>query len=83
MSTTKALLLKALVVCIIAMVCGTLAGVAFSLLYYGLIPTPMRADVYLSDTYAKMRLRFWLAFAAGAVFGAVWSYRIVKSIEFK
>jgi hypothetical protein len=27
------------------------------------------------------KLRFWLAFAAGAIFGAVWSYRIVKDLE--
>ena len=79
----KALLIKILVVCIIAVICGVLVGPAFSLFYYGFIPRPYRAEIYLSDTYAKMKIRFWLAFAAGAVFGAVWSYKIVKSIDFK
>jgi len=41
----------------------------------------MLARVYLSDTPAKMHLRFWIAFALGAIFGIVWSYKIVKDIK--
>ncbi len=77
----KALLVKVVVVCLAALVCGAVAGVLFSLWYYGFIPRPMLTDVYLSDTYARMRLRFWIAFAVGAVFGVVWSYRIIKTMK--
>jgi hypothetical protein len=43
----------------------------------------MMAKVYLSDTDAKMRFRFWIAFAAGALMGAIWSYRVVRTMDFK
>lgn len=77
----KPVLIKILVVCLIAAICGAVVGVLFSLYFYGFIPRPWLAKVYLSDTAAAAKLRFWLAFAAGAVFGAVWSYRIVKDLE--
>ena len=77
----KSLLLKILVVSIIAVVCGAIVAVLFSLSYYGLFPQHRLADAYLADTPAKAKLRFWLAFAAGAVFGIVWSYRMVKEME--
>jgi len=79
----KALLIKTVVVCVAALICGVVAGVLFSLWYYGFIPRPMLTDVYLSDTYAAMRLRFWAAFAVGAGFGGVWSYRMVKTMKFE
>lgn len=80
----KGVLIKILVICIIAAICGVIAGIGFSLFFYGLIPdNDLLARVYLSDTEAKVRFRFWMAFAAGAIFGAVWSYRIVKSIDLK
>ncbi|HPC96260.1 MAG TPA: hypothetical protein PLU87_15040 [Sedimentisphaerales bacterium] len=78
---TKAWLIKGTVILVIAVICGSIAGVLFSLFFYGFIPAPWRADMYLSDTEAKMKLRFWAAFAVGAIFGAVWSYRIVKDMD--
>jgi len=77
----KPLLIKIFVVCLIAAICGVIAGVVFSIWFYGLIPRPWHAEVIASDTPAKAWLRFWLAFAVGAVGGAVWSYRIVKDLE--
>ncbi len=77
----RTLLVKVAVVCLVAIICGGVAGVLFSLWYYGFIPRPMLTDAYLSDTQARMRLRFWIAFAVGAVFGAVWSYRIVRTMK--
>jgi len=78
---TKALLIKGTVILVIAGICGGIAGVLLSLLFYGFIPAPWRADIYLSDTEAKMRLRFWVAFAVGAIFGVAWSYKVVKDME--
>ncbi|UCD49954.1 MAG: hypothetical protein JSW27_20795 [Phycisphaerales bacterium] len=77
----KPVLIKIFVVCFIAAVCGGAVGVLSSLHFYGFIPRPWLAKVYLSDTAADAKLRFWIAFAAGAIFGAVWSYRIVKDLE--
>jgi hypothetical protein len=77
----KAILLKTLVVCIAAGVCGAIAGVLFSVFFYNFVPRSMLTEVYLSDTHAKMKLRFWIAFGVGAVFGIVWSYRIVKDLD--
>lgn len=79
----KTVLVKILVVCVAALICGVVAGVLVSLFYYDVVPQPMLVETYLSDTYAKMRLRFWIAFAVGAIFGVVWSYRVVKSIDLK
>lgn len=78
---TKAWLIKGTVILLIAVICGGIAGLLFSLFFYGFIPAPWRAHIYLSDTEAKMKLRFWGAFAVGAIFGVVWSYRIVKDME--
>jgi len=75
------LLIKGTVILVIAGICGGIAGVLLSLLFYGFIPAPWRADIYLSDTEAKMRLRFWVAFAVGAIFGVAWSYKVVKDME--
>ncbi len=77
----KALLTKITVVCVIAVICGVIAGGLFSLCFYGFVPEHKLAEVYVADTPAKAKLRFWIAFAAGAVFGIVWSYRIVKDME--
>ncbi len=79
--TTKALLTKISVICVIAVVCGGVAGLLFSLCFYGFVPRHMLSDVLDSDTEAKMNLRFWGAFAVGAIFGVVWSYRMVKDME--
>jgi hypothetical protein len=40
----------------------------FSLFFYGFIPAPWRAHIYLSDT-SEDELRFWGAFAVGAISG--------------
>ena len=77
----RVLLMKVTVVCLAAIVGGGVAGVLFSLWYYGFVPRYRLADVLDSDTYAKMALRFWAAFAVGAVFGVAWSYRVVKTIK--
>ncbi len=79
----KPLLTKVLVVCLIALICGAAAGLLFSLFFYGMLPEHMRAEVYVSDTPARVRLRFWIAFAAGAILGAVWSYRMVKGMDLR
>jgi hypothetical protein len=79
----RAFLIKAFVVGLIAAICGGVVGVLFSLWFYGFVPRYMLAEVYLSDTDAKMRFRFWAAFAAGAVFGAIWAYRVVRTMDFK
>lgn len=79
----KALLIKIVVICVAAIICGGVAGVLFFLYYYGFVPRRQLADVLNSDTYAKMNLRFWAAFAVGAAFGGVWSYRIVKAMKFQ
>ena len=78
----RVLLMKVTVVCLAAIVCGGVAGALFSLWYYGFIPRYRLGDVLDSDTYAKMALRFWAAFAIGAIFGVVWSYRAVKTMKF-
>lgn len=77
----KTLLTKIAMVCIIAAVCGGIVGLLFSLFFYGLVPRYMLSAVLDSDTEAKMKLRFWGAFAAGAIFGVVWSYRMVRDME--
>ncbi len=77
----KALLIKIAMVGVIAAVCGGIAGLLFSLCFYGLIPRYLLPAVLDSDTVAKMHLRFWGAFAVGAIFGVVWSYRMVKDME--
>jgi len=77
----KALLVKGTVILVIAVICGGIAGLLLSLCFYGFVPRHMLSDVLDSDTEAKMHLRFWGAFAIGAIFGAVWSYRIVKDTE--
>jgi len=79
----KMLLIKISVVCLAAVICGAVVGVLFSLSYYFLVPDHRLSEVYLSDTYAKMRLRFWIAFVVGAIFDAAWSYRLVRSTAFK
>jgi hypothetical protein len=78
----KTLMVKIAVVCLAALVCGSVAGVRFSLWYYDFIPDWRIADVLDSDTYAKMAFRFWAAFIVGAVFGGVWVYRVVKNTKF-
>ncbi len=78
------LLAKILFISLTAAICGAVAGVLFSLWFYGIIPDEQVATkVYLSDTYAKVKLRFWIAFAVGAVFGGVWSYRMARGSYFK
>ena len=77
---TKPLLIKIFVVCLIALICAAAVGVLFSVYFYGFIPRPWLAEIYLSDTPAKVKLRFWTAFAAGAIFSVVWSYRMVKDM---
>lgn len=77
----KMLLTKIAMVCVVAAVCGGIAGLFFSIIFYGLVPRYMLADVLESDTKAAMHLRFWAAFAVGAIFGAVWSYRAIKDTD--
>lgn len=77
----KTTLGKLFVIFLAAVICGLVTGVVFSIYFYGLVPRSMLAEVYLSDTPAKMHLRFWIAFAAGAIIGIVWSYKVVKDIE--
>ena len=67
----------------IALICGAVVGVLFSICFYGLIPRPWLAKIYLFDTPDKAKLRFWIAFAAGAIFGAAWSYRMVKGMDLR
>ena len=74
-------LIKGTVAFVLAVVCGGIAGVLLSLFFYGFIPAPWRADIYLSDTEAKMKPRFWLAFPVGAIFGVAWSYTVVNDME--
>ncbi|MHC4534237.1 MAG: hypothetical protein ACYS6K_09805 [Planctomycetota bacterium] len=64
-----------------AVIFGLVVGVLFSLFFYGFIPRPWLAQVYLSDTPKKMHFRFWMAFVAGAIAGSIWSYQAVKDIE--
>lgn len=45
-----------------------------------MLPRHQMTEVYLSDTPEKVKLRFWIAFAVGAIFGLVWSYRVVKNM---
>jgi len=68
-------------VCLIAAICGGVVGMLFSLCFYGLIPRPWSTELYLSDTPATVKLRFWIASAAGAIFGVVWSYKMVKDMD--
>ncbi len=77
----KAWLIKGMVILAIAVICGGIAGLLFSLWFYGFVPRHMLSDVLDSDTEAKMHLRFWGAFAVGAIFGVAWSYRVVKDME--
>ena len=77
----KATWVKLLVVFLGAVIFGLIAGVLFTIYFYGFVPDSILAKVYLSDTPAKMRLRFWIAFAVGAIFGIIWTYRAVKDIE--
>ncbi len=79
----KPLLMKSFVVCLIALICGGAVGLLFSLFFYGMLPEHMTAEVYLSDTPARVKLRFWIAFAVGAIFGAVWSYKMVKDMDLR
>jgi hypothetical protein len=78
----KTLAVKVVVVGVAALICGSGAGLLFSLWYYGLIPEDWIADVLDSDTHAKMAFRFWAAFIVGAIFGGVWVWRVVKNIKF-
>ena len=77
----KAILIKLLVIFIVAVIYGTVVGFLFSIWFYGFITRHMFAEVYLSDTPEKLRFRFWVAFAVGAVVGIVWSYKVVKDME--
>ena len=79
----KPLAIKIVVVVLIALICGVVVGLLVSLFFYSFIPRPWLAEVYLSDTPAKAKLRFWMAFLAGALFGAVWSYRMVKDMDLR
>ena len=74
----KATLIKLSIICLAAVVCGVIVGVLFSIFFYGLLPRDIGTEVYLADTHAKMHLRFWIAFAVGAVIGIIWAYRVVK-----
>ena len=77
----KTWLIKAVAVCIIAVICGCIGGLLFSLYFYGFVPRHMLADVLESDTEAKMKLRFWIAFAVSAIPGLAWAYRILRDVQ--
>ena len=79
----KPLAIKIVVVVLIAAICGVVVGGLFSLFFYGFVPRHMLADVLASDTSTKAKWRFWIAFLAGAIFGAVWSYRMVKDMDLR
>ena len=79
----KSLAIKVLVIFLIAVICGVLTGVLFSLFFYGFVPRHMLADVLASDTSVKAKWRFWIAFIAGVIFGLVWAYRIFKDTDLR
>jgi hypothetical protein len=80
----KEILVKLFIICIGAVVCGLVVGLFFSFFFYAIVDRIMPGrtiEIYLSDTRAKMYLRFWIAFAVGAVTGAAWLYKIVKEYK--
>ena len=77
----KEILIKLLIILTGSAICGLIVGVLFTVYFYGFIPRPWLARVYLSDTKAKMHFRFWAAFAVGAVAGSLWLYKIVKEYK--
>jgi len=78
----KSLAIKVIVVCLGGVICGLVVAVLFSLFFYGFLPSPLRAEVYLSDTRAKVKFRFWAAFILGTVLGMVWIYKAIRHTDF-
>ena len=77
----KSLIMKLLVICLAAGICGTVGGVLFSLCFYSFVPQYRLPDILSDDTAANMHFRFWMAFIVGAVIGIVWSWKAVKDIK--
>ena len=80
----KEILVKFLIILTGAAICGLIVGLFFSFFFYRFVDRIMpgrTVEIYLADTKAKMHIRFWIAFAVGAVAGSLWLYKIVKNYE--
>ena len=80
----KEILVKLIIILTGAAICGLIVGLFFSFFFYSFVDRIMpgrTVEIYLSDTRTKMYIRFWIAFAVGAVAGAAWLYKIVKNYK--